>query len=73
MTFLRTILLAAAIWSGMPSAVAGTCKGADPCTACKDCSKCEFCTSGKGSCGVCRNQTTAERNAAARKKAKARR
>lgn len=35
---------------------AAKCKGEDPCKACKDCSKCEFCTSGRGSCGISRWQ-----------------
>tara|TARA_R110000868_G_scaffold177691_4_gene416694 strand:+ start:886 stop:1317 length:432 start_codon:yes stop_codon:yes gene_type:complete len=35
---------------------AAKCKGEDPCRACKDCSKCEFCTSGRGSCGISRWQ-----------------
>jgi hypothetical protein len=46
---------------------AGTCTGKDPCTACHDCTKCQFCAvQKKGSCGVCRNHTTAQ--AAARTK-----
>lgn len=43
---------------------AAKCKGEDPCRACKDCSKCEFCTSGRGSCGICRAPSHSPKNAA---------
>lgn len=52
------ILLALALL--IPAAIAATCKGEDPCKACKDCSQCKYCTSGKGSCGTCRNQSAEE-------------
>lgn len=65
-TLALTILLASAIWSQ-----AATCKGEDPCKACKDCSQCAYCNSGKGSCGVMRGQSGAQRGAAERKSQKA--
>lgn len=49
-------------------AIGGTCTGKDPCTACHDCTKCQYCAvQKKGSCGVCRNHTTAQSNARTKK------
>ena len=68
------LVIAFSIWH-LPFAIAplsaATCSGADPCTACHDCSRCEFCAvQKKGSCGVCRNQTDAERQKARKQKAR---
>lgn len=62
--------LAVVLFLFLARADAATCKGEDPCKACHDCSRCQFCAvQKKGSCGVCRNQTNAQR-AAAKAKAK---
>ena len=33
------------------------CTGKDPCPVCHDCSRCKHCTTGRGSCGTCRDQS----------------
>lgn len=50
------IIFALCVLCAVPS-LAAVCKGDTPCLACKDCSKCAYCTSGKGSCSVLREQT----------------
>lgn len=54
------------------TAKAEVCRGDDPCKACKDCSRCAYCTSGKGSCGVLRDQNAAQEKARQAKRAKLR-
>lgn len=51
---MKALLFAILFAIPLPAAV---CKGEAPCKACRDCSRCHLCTSGKASCGVCRNQT----------------
>lgn len=55
------------------SAVAGVCKGADPCKACRDCSACWYCGPKNpkgGSCGTLRNQNADERAKSEKKRAR---